>query len=110
MSIAKLKSLSTKITKEDRVKFDKIHDEILYPMFERYTTETKSTKIRITDNSGGWATPKRDTIDTLLKELYPVEYPPKIQRLIETSMKPYLIEKGYNVHIWEPRYSVEVSW
>ena len=33
-----------------------------------------------------------------------------LQSLIETEMQPYLLAKGFKVHIWSPSYSVEVSW
>lgn len=103
MDAQDFKTISTTVT--NIAKLEKIYDLILVPMFKA-VAEQKRDIIRITDNpylkhlnsySG-------EHIEHILGERI------TLQRLIETEMKPFLIEKGFQVHIWSPSYSVEVSW
>lgn len=101
--IEKLINLSTTTSEDfDKNKLDRVFNEILLPEFENYAKKFKSRKIRLTDNLSCNKT------YSLMKELFNNEY--TVQSLIETEMRPYLEEKGFKVHIWSPRYSVEVSW
>ena len=83
-------------------KLDIVFNDVLLPMFENYAKKFKERKIRITDNL------YRNDVRNLMETLFNNKY--TIQSLIETEMKSYLEEKGFKVHIWSPKYSVEVSW
>jgi hypothetical protein len=101
--IKELQELSTTTSKEiDTKKLDRVFNEVLMPKFRWYAKKFKQNTIRLTDNL-------YDHKNVLLmEELFGGKY--TIQSLVETEMKPYLINKGFKVILWSPRYSVEVSW
>lgn len=103
MNLKELQELSNTTSKDiDIKKLDRVFNEVLLPKFKRYAKRFKDNKIRLTDNL-------YDNSNTMLmKELFNGKY--TIQSLVETEMKPYLIDKGFQVIIWSPKYSVEVSW
>tara|TARA_R110002020_G_scaffold239410_1_gene451935 strand:+ start:204 stop:518 length:315 start_codon:yes stop_codon:yes gene_type:complete len=86
----------------DIKKLDRVFNEILLPKFKSYAKRSKNNKIRLTDNLYD------NKCKMLMGELFDGKY--TIQRLVETEMKPYLIDKGFKVIRWSPNYSVEVSW
>lgn len=49
-----------------------------------------------------------DEADKYVKSLFPNIG--RLQTLIETEMKPYLIEKGFKVGICSPNYYVYIRW
>ena len=101
--IEELRNLSSTTTKGfDTTKLDRVYNELLLPRLKHHAINFKNNKIRLTDNL--YCPKARD----LMKELFDGEL--NVQRLIETEMKPYLKDKGFNVIIWSPRYSVEITW
>ena len=102
-TINELQELSNTISKDiDIKKLDRVYNEVLLPKFKSYAKRFKHNKIRLTNNLYDY----NNVI--LMKELFNSDY--TIQSLVETEMKPYLINKGFNVIIWSPRYSVQVCW
>lgn len=101
--IDELKELSNTTTKGfDTKKLDRVFEEELLPKFKNYAARFKDNKIRLTKNCHD------NSISNLMEELFQGKF--TLQSLIETEMKPYLENKGFRVHIWDPAYSVEVSW
>lgn len=101
--IKELQKLSNNTSKDiDIKKLNRVFDEVLFPKFKSYAKKFKDNKIRLTDNLYD------NQNQILMKDLFNNKY--TIQSLIETEMKPYLIDKGFKVIVWSPNYSVEVSW
>ena len=99
MKATDFKRISQKIT--DINKLDKVYNTILVPRFKR-AAEDKQSKVRITDNMSS-----REVHELMLKLF---DGNKTIQSLIETTMRPYLEDKGFKVITWSPAYSVEVAW
>tara|TARA_R110000796_G_scaffold58413_6_gene134976 strand:+ start:3700 stop:4011 length:312 start_codon:yes stop_codon:yes gene_type:complete len=103
MNATDFRKLSTTTTEGfDISKLDKVYNDILVPKFKAYANNFKDNKIRITDND--YCNKTR----SYMKNLFDGKF--DLQSLIETEMQPYLLAKGFKVHIWSPSYSVEVSW
>ena len=101
--INELQGLSSATSKDiDIKKLDRVFNEVLLPKFKRYAKKFKENKIRLTDNLYD------NNNEVLMEKLFNGKY--TIQSLIETEMKPYLINKGFKVIKWSPNYSVEVAW
>ena len=99
--ITKLKSLVSKITEEDRPKFDRVYNEVLYPRMVRIAENLKKNELSI----GSYQ--NNDTHNKVVTELFGSG---DLQNLVETKMKPYLEEKGFKVAIYSPNYYVYIQW
>ena len=86
----------------DKNKLDRIFNEVLSPLLKNHATKFKKNEIDINKQSGY---PK---VYNLVEELFGGKY--TIQSLIETEMKHYLIEKGFNVRVMSPNYFVTIAW
>ena len=100
--IEKLKELAIQVSEKDKKIFDRVYKEILYPKMERAAKEFKENYIQITDNCHD------NPMFFRLKEI--TNSNKSLQDLIETSMKPYLEEKGFIVAMCSPKYHVKVKW
>ena len=99
--IQKLQSLAVKITDSDRVKFDRVFDEVLFPRMKKIAEDSKGNEMKI----GSFVSHESDNV--VVKQLFGSG---NLQRLVETKMKPYLEEKGFMVAICSPSYFVYVRW
>jgi len=98
--ITKLRVLRKKVN--DREKLDKVYKELLYPKMEVAASKGKKNEINIANNCND-----HKVYDFMRNVFGEGE---TLQHLIETTMKPYLEEKGFKVVIWSPNYSVDVRW
>ncbi len=99
--IAKLRSLVNEVTDTDRVKFDRVYNEVLYPRMVNAAQKLKTNELSIGSYQND------DTHNKVVKELFDDS---NLQRLVETKMKPYLEEKGFKVVICSPSYYVYIRW
>jgi hypothetical protein len=99
--ITKLKSLVSKITEEDRPKFDKVYNEVIYPRMAMAAEQRKQSELSIGSYQNA------DTHNKVVRDLFPNS---SLQSLVETKMKPYLEEKGFKVAICSPNYYVYIRW
>ena len=99
--IAKLKSLVSEIKDADRLKFDRVYNEVIYPRMVRVAENFKKNELSI----GSYQ--NQDTHNEVVKELFGSG---NLQDLVETKMKPYLEEKGFVVAICSPNYYVYIRW
>ena len=99
--IAKLKSLVSEIKDTDRSKFDRVYNEVIYPRMVNMAEKWKKNELSI----GSFQ--NEDTHNKVVGELFSDS---NIQRLVETKMKPYLEEKGFEVAICSPSYYVYIRW
>ena len=99
--ITKLKSLVSTITESDRQKFDRVYNEVLFPRMQEAAEQRKQSELSI----GSYR--NDDTHNKIVKELFTNA---SLQSLVETKMKPYLEEKGFNVAICSPNYYVYIRW
>jgi hypothetical protein len=99
--IAKLKSLVSLISDTDRPKFDRVYNEVIYPRMVNIAEKWKKCELSIGSYSSD------DTHNKVVKELFDNT---NLQSLVETKMKPYLEEKGFNVVICSPSYYVYIRW
>ena len=99
--IAKLKSLVNEVTDTDRVKFDRVYNEVLYPRMVNVAQKWKTNELSIGSYSSD------DTYNKVVGALFDSS---NLQNLVETKMKPYLEEKGFKVVICSPSYYVYIRW
>ena len=99
--IAKLKSLVSEIKDTDRPKFDRVYNEVLYPRMVNMAEKCKKNELSI----GSYQ--NEDTHNNVVGALFESS---NLQRLVETKMKPYLEEKGFEVAICSPSYYVYIRW
>ena len=99
--IQTLQSLAVKITDADRVKFDRVFDEVIFPRMKKIAEEYKRSEMQI----GSFLSHESD--NAVVKQLFGSG---NLQRLVETKMKPYLEEKGFKVVICSPSYYVYIRW
>jgi hypothetical protein len=99
--IAKLKSLVSLISDDDRPKFDKVYNEVLYPRMVNMAEKWKKNELSI----GSFQ--NEDTHNKVVGELFSNR---SLQNLVETKMKPYLEEKGFKVVVCSPSYYVYIRW
>ena len=101
--IRDLRLISNNTSKDiSQSSLDRVYNEILLPEFKRRAKITKTNEVRITDNI------YQPSVYALMGKLFNNKF--TLQSLIETEMKFYLINKGFKVQIWSPKYSVVVSW
>ena len=100
--IETLRKLSVKVSDTDKAKFDRVYDEILYPMMKDRAERLKQTELSIRDNNNN------PPIARLLAEIMGRDA--NLQWLVEHEMKPYIEEKGFKVVICSPNYYVYVRW
>ena len=98
-TIQDLQALTNTITDKD--KLDKVFEVILYPRLEQ-AAKIKSSELRVTDNCYDF------NLGVKLEKIMGRKV--SLQTLIETTMKPYLTEKGFKVSICSPNYMVYVRW
>ncbi len=96
----KLLALSSKV--EDIDKLDKVYNEILYPKMERIASKLKQRELSITDNC--FDNPMGFKLEKIMGKKI------DLQTLIETTMKPYLENKGFIIGTCSPRYMVYIRW
>lgn len=92
MNATDLKRISTKVV--DRERLDIVYNEILLPMLKN-VAEKKGNELSIIDNC------HRTEITFKLREL---GFKTNLQYLCREEMKPYLIEKGFNIS-YSPYYT-----
>ena len=100
--IEKLKKLSVKVADTDRVKFDRVYNEILFPMMKDRAERLKQNEVSIRDNNNN------PPMGRLLAEI--MDKNSNLQWLVEHEMKPYIEEKGFKVAICSPNYYVYIRW
>ena len=100
-TINELISLSTTINDKDKTKFDEVYNKVLYPLMKHNAERFKKREISIRENNSN---------PPLARKLKAMGVNETLQCLVETSMKPYLENKGFNVCIYNPNYVVYVKW
>jgi hypothetical protein len=91
------------VTDVDKAKCDRIYDEVLFDLIERQATIRKSTSLEIRGNKN------QDKIANLIREVFG-EGMHTLQSVVETTMRPYLEDKGFKVLTYNPSYLVEIDW
>lgn len=97
-----LRKLSVKVADTDRTKFDRIYNEILFPMMKDRAERLKLNEVSIRDNNNN------PPMARLLAEIMGRDA--NLQWIVEHEMKPYIVEKGFNVVICSPNYYVYIRW
>lgn len=100
--VEKLRKLSVKVTDENRPKFDRVYNEILFPMMKDRAERLKLNEVSIRDNNSN------PPMGRLLAEIMGKDS--NLQWLVEHEMKPYIEEKGFKVAICSPNYYVYIRW
>lgn len=97
-----LRKLSVKVADTDRTKFDRIYNEILFPMMKDRAERLKLNEVSIRDNNNN------PPMARLLAEIMGRDA--NLQWIVEHEMKPYIVKKGFNVVICSPNYYVYIRW
>lgn len=100
-TINDLINLSTLTNESDRNKFDKVYNEILFPIMKDRANRLKKRELSITNNMHQ---------NSIREKLQNIGIDANLQHLVETSMKPYLEEKGFVIATKSPNYSVDIRW
>ena len=98
-----LRKLSVKVADIDRVKFDRVYNEILFPMMKDRAERLKVNEVSIRENNNN---------PPMARQLAEImgDKNPNLQWLVEHEMKPYIEEKGFKVVICSPNYYVFIRW
>jgi hypothetical protein len=99
--LEKLRNLISEVKDIDRPKFDRVYDEVLFPRMVRIAENLKRNELSI----GSFQ--NEDTNNRLVTELFDSG---NLQRLVETKMRPYLEEKGFEIVTCSPSYYVYIRW
>ena len=98
MDAKELRSMSETITNTEGL--DIIYNEVLLPRLKG-AAESKQTYLEVRENM------YRTAVEELVKK-HTSTY--SLQKLIETTMKPYLQAKGFKVITYSPNYLVKIAW
>jgi hypothetical protein len=97
-----LRKLSATVVDADREKFDRVYNEILFPMMKDRAERLKKNELVISDNNNN--PPMARQLVAIMGERS------NLQSIVQTGMKPYLEEKGFKVILCSPSYFVYVRW
>ena len=98
-----LRNLSVSVADADRAKFDRVYNEILFPMMKDRAERLKLKEVSIRENNNN---------PPMVRQLVEImdDKNVNLQWLVEHKMKPYIEEKGFKVCLCSPNYYVYIRW